>query len=401
MDEIIEYSEYLKKAFEKESERRVYAEIRSIMKKGRCFIILKGLRGSGKTTILKSLARHFNALIVSGDFLSLKKYNLEEVINFAKNYGYEWIFIDEIHYLKDWEVILKITVDQQKIGIIATGSSMLEIEKVGDLKRRAYVFNINSLSFSEYLRIRGVNFEKEDELFNLIFSSDLRKNYKKLLKFWMEFEDKKMKKYYNEFIMNPLPALFSIAQNKKAERLKEIISAVVEEDIPKSIPNIETRTLLHAYDILYYIANGEKSSIYKLSNYTGLSKDSISNLLRLLTKSSILYEIPPKGKNILKGVKKYLFHSPLFRRVLAYTSTKLGFEREDLFVKVLKSRNVPVYYEYKQKEGYDFLVLGKKFEIGGKSKRTKKGIINIGENMGLKSGEEFGIPLELFSLIEK
>ncbi len=398
--EIIEYSEYLKSTIERKSDRTAYDKIKNLVKDKKRFIIIKGIRGSGKTTILRNLAKEINGLIVSGDFLKLKKIPLEKVFETALKYSYKYILIDEVHYLEQWDLAIKVMVDKYKLGVIITGSSTLNIDKAGDLRRRSHIFNVDSLSFYEFLKIKGIEIKEEirEEIYKNIFSQGNR--YSSLLELWFNVKETGALRYYEEFLLNPLPALFDFSYNKKVEKLREIIYAVIEEDIPAIFPKMEVKTLNHAKEILYYLAISERSSIYKLSSYTGISKDSISNLLSLLVKSGIINEILPGGKTLLKGVKKYTFNSPLFRRSTGYLMEKSGLEREDLFVKAVKARDLPVFYDYSQKEGFDFIVKGKKFEVGGKSKTNKEGIISIKEGSSLRMDKSLTIPLELFSLIE-
>lgn len=386
------------------SQRWVFSVLKRLVSQGKKgFYIIKGLRGSGKTTILKNLLRMTDGLFSSGDFLRLKGYSLEDVFKTADYTGKKWVFIDEVHYLDDWKLQLKVMVDRWKnMGIVVTGSSSLLLEKSGDLLRRGRVFELNTLSFREFLSIKGVNVEIKESLFDKLTGRDnLEKVYYSLVPLWVKYS--KVIRYFNEYINNPLPVLFEIDHPLlKQERLRHVINAVIEEDIPKLYPQIEVRTLLTVKDILYYISTNEKTSINTISNHTGISKSTVSLLLELLEKSSLITSVSPKSKHVLKGMKKICFHAPLFRRAVGYHIQPTGFEREDQFVKVVRSTHAPITYEYNQKYGYDFLVEKRKFEIGGPSKHRRRGVIYIEEKGDLEyhSGA-LTIPLELFSLFER
>ncbi len=386
------------------SQRGVFKVLEKLVGEGKKgFYIIKGLRGSGKTTILKNLLRMTDGLFTSGDFLRLKGYSLEDVFKVAEYTGKEWVFIDEVHYLDDWKLQLKVMVDRWKgMGVVVTGSSSLLLEKSGDLLRRAQVFELNTLSFREFLSIKGVDVEIDESLFDKLIGKDsLEKVYYSLVPMWIEYS--KVVRYFDEYINNPLPVLFEIDHPLlKQERLRYVINAVIEEDIPKLYPQIEARTLLAVKDILHYLSTNEKTSINTISNHTGLSKSTVSLLLELLEKSNLITLVPPKSKHVLKGMKKICFHAPLFRRAVGYHVHPRGFEREDQFVKVIRSTHVPITYEYSQKYGYDFLVKKRRFEVGGSGKHRRRSVIYVVEKGELEyhSGA-LTIPLELFSLFER
>ena len=293
------------------SQRGVFKVLEGLVREGKKgFYIIKGLRGSGKTTILKNLLRMTDGLFTSGDFLRLKGCSLEDVFKVAEYTGKEWVFIDEVHYLDDWKLQLKVMVDRWKgMGVIVTGSSSLLLEKSGDLLRRAQVFELNTLSFREFLSMKGVDVDVGESQFDkVIGKDDLEKVYYSLVPVWVKYS--KVMRYFDEYINNPLPVLFEIDHPLlKLERLRYVINAVIEEDIPKLYPQIEARTLLAVKDILYYLSTNEKTSINTISNHTGISKSTVSLLLELLEKANLISSIPPKSKHILKGMKKICFQN--------------------------------------------------------------------------------------------
>ena len=67
--------------------------------------------------------------------------------------GGKYLFIDEIHKYKDWSKELKLIYDyHSELNIVFTGSSVLDINKgASDLSRRAVMYQMQGLSFREYL----------------------------------------------------------------------------------------------------------------------------------------------------------------------------------------------------------------------------------------------------------
>ncbi len=138
-------------------------------------IILPGLRGVGKTTILFQIYNYLwgqkrieqdRILYFSTD--ELKTYlggRIRDVINVfiqeihrtsLVNLDREiFIFVDEAHFDKDWGQAVKIVYDQsKKVFIIVTGSSALNLELSVDVARRAKREIMFPMNFSEYMILK-------------------------------------------------------------------------------------------------------------------------------------------------------------------------------------------------------------------------------------------------------
>src|SRR3989338_9345748 len=138
-------------------------------------IVLPGLRGIGKTTMLLQLydflikKQNINqdrVLYFSTD--ELKDYLgasisevidvfVEDILKTTLTLLNEKIFIliDETHFDEKWDTSAKIVYDQSKnVFLLLTGSSALNIEMSMDLARRARKEKVFPLSFSEYLLLK-------------------------------------------------------------------------------------------------------------------------------------------------------------------------------------------------------------------------------------------------------
>ncbi|MBQ7679160.1 MAG: AAA family ATPase, partial [Butyrivibrio sp.] len=134
-------------------------------------ICISGARGVGKTTlILQHIKESFapgseEALYISLDNLLFEQYPLEEVVREHYQNGGTYIFIDEVHYLKQWQNTIKnIYDDYPQLRIVYTGSSLLRLESEGaDLSRRQIRYDLPGLSLREYLIFEeGVSYNKLD-----------------------------------------------------------------------------------------------------------------------------------------------------------------------------------------------------------------------------------------------
>ena len=121
---------------------------------------IKGPKGTGKSTLLlqhikeafrgKDLER---VLYVSLDNLWFSTNDIYDVVEYHYTHGGTHIFIDEIHYYKHWQTLLKnISDDYPGLYVVYTGSSMLQMESSeGDLSRRLTMYEMRGLSFREFL----------------------------------------------------------------------------------------------------------------------------------------------------------------------------------------------------------------------------------------------------------
>ena len=122
---------------------------------------LTGFRGVGKTTLLlQRLADESKGtsefLYISADNPLVLKDGLYNIGNIFFKYGGKLLVVDEAHRYPDWSLELKALYDAfPNKKIIFTGSSTMEILRgKADLSRRAVIYNLNVLSFREYLQIR-------------------------------------------------------------------------------------------------------------------------------------------------------------------------------------------------------------------------------------------------------
>ena len=121
---------------------------------------LVGPRGVGKTTLflqrIKEAHSAQDALYVSADHLYFSTHSLYEVAERLYRDGGTHLFIDEVHKYPGWSRELKMMYDSLPgLRVYFTGSSVLDIERGdADLSRRAPKYEMQGLSFREYLVIR-------------------------------------------------------------------------------------------------------------------------------------------------------------------------------------------------------------------------------------------------------
>ena len=136
-------------------------------------LIFIGSRQAGKTTILKQLQDLLRKSNKETNFLNLEDPDYLTLLNESPKNLFKifpldlnkknFIFIDEIQYLKNPSNFLKYFYDEYagRLKILASGSSAFYLDdKFKDsLAGRKRIFNVFTVSFREFLR-----FKKEEEL---------------------------------------------------------------------------------------------------------------------------------------------------------------------------------------------------------------------------------------------
>ena len=125
---------------------------------------LKGARGVGKTTLLLQKIKESgeeakSTLYVSLDSVWLDSKELYNLAEYHVQHNGTRLVLDEVHYLADWQRIIKNIYDDFKdLKVAYTGSSMLKINAMqGDLSRRLVDYEMPGLSFREFLGFENVD----------------------------------------------------------------------------------------------------------------------------------------------------------------------------------------------------------------------------------------------------
>jgi uncharacterized protein len=389
----------------KETDRFLYKDIdqkiNTFLKKGGLnIILLTGLRGTGKTTILKTIAKKYSGLYTSGDFLKLKNIDLNNLTEFSKSHSKKIIIIDEILYISDWQLKLKIDADtNQDILYIISGSSAIQLKKITqDLSRRLDVYKLYPLSFREFLKINQ-NLDLNIDLnINDLINLEKKELFLKLLDIKLNLPEN-IYLLYKEYLENQFP--FLLFEKNKKQKLKELIEKVIYKDLPQ-IENFNSEQLRNAELILKFLTTTEKINYTTISNNLDIKKDMVIKIINLLESAELLYfvqDIVPTRE--LRSNKKILFTSSEVRNALNETNSDfvVGFSREDVFGLILKMKDIPFAYNYNQ-NGFDYLIKTKKFEIGNNKNKISKDVIVISDILDVEyKNEILIIPFYLFSLI--
>lgn len=308
-------------------------------------ILLPGLRGVGKTTLLFQLYRHLTEikkieqdriLYISAD--ELKAYMDKGILDAIDVYIKEihkttltaidkelFIFIDEAHFDKKWSEVAKVIFDKsKKVFMIFTGSSALSLELNVDTARRIKKETAYPLNFAEYLSLKyeiyppsTTSWSIRDLIFN--FNEETLKNMqskendltKKLIML-----NKPIDKEWDNFVCcKGFPFGLEMPQIEIHERLFSMVDKVIEKDV-FSLQSFNTESRNTIKRILSFLALQKPggTSDAKLSERLGKSPTGIRNILEVLEKTHLILSVKPyggAGKTVGKPWKYYFLSSSL------------------------------------------------------------------------------------------
>lgn len=336
-------------------------------------IIITGARGVGKTTILlqyikANLPVNEETLYVSLDDIYFSKNSL---IDFAEEFireGGKYLFIDEAQKYSGWSKEIKNIYDNYPdLKLVVSGSSSIELLKSeGDLSRRALYYNLNGMSFREYL-----NFEYN---YNLV-AYKLDDLLTQSLKISQEINERtKIFPAFNEYLKYGYYPFYKEEKDSFHKRLQQVINTVLELDIKDNF-QVDANATHIIKKLMAEIASMVpfKPNIKKLSEKIGITRDTLVKYLQLLDKADLISLVysQTKGVSILNKPEKILLNNSNLAYALNDQINK-GSLRESYFVNQLKLK-----HKIRYAEAGDFVVDGNQtFEVGGKNK-TKKQIANI------------------------
>lgn len=366
-------------------------------------ILLPGMRGVGKTTILaqlyflekyltgdakeKSLKNLKHKIYITGDDLIYNNFELKDFFEYyEKSIGASLetarekilILIDEIHFDPKWGLFLKTLFDKTKkhnnILVIATGSSALLLQSNHDLTRRKITEKIYPLSFIEYLKLKH-NIVLDEKITNrtrraIFYSKNANEVFKNLSKeektvsaYWGKIPDSEleMEKYFRG---GTFP--FNLKTDNEAiifDKINSILSKIIDEDVLK-IKKFDSPTILKMPNLLYILGASEQINLSKISSSLPLNINTLREILSAFSQAEILLKLPSYGTAHSQARKelKYLFLSPSIRISIlkGIMPTGLsGAKLEDYSAQIfyrdfLQTNEANIFYD-SSKNGADFI----------------------------------------------
>lgn len=351
-----------------------------------------GPRGVGKTTMvlqyIKQKLSLQDSLYITLDHIYFSTHTLIDVADKFYKEGGKHLIIDEVHKAFNWSVQLKQIIDSYpNMQIIFTGSSILDIYRgVADLSRRAPIYEMQGLSFREYLVLYH---DIQTPTWNLDDLINQRVTLPHVEHPLPLFNDYLKRGYYP----------FERIASDFSTNLMQVINRTMETDIPL-YANINISVARKLQNLLVVIAESVpfKPNYKKLAEVTGISRNDIADYIYYMERAGMLMSLHDTTQGIRsigKSNKLYVDNTNLMY-VLSPENIDKGNLRETFFLNQMR-----VKYPVIASQKADFEIGNYVFEVGGKNKNQKQ-LDNNPNGYIVKDDIEFGyrnvIPLWAFGL---
>ncbi|MDD5875954.1 MAG: AAA family ATPase [Prevotellaceae bacterium] len=351
-----------------------------------------GPRGVGKTTLLLQYIKlHLStkdALYVSAESIYFANHTLFDTAMRFSQYGGRHLFIDEVHKYKGWATELKMIYDNlPSLQVVFTGSSVLDIYKgTADLSRRVLVYQMQGLSFREFLNMR---FGTDVPAYSLQQIVDhevvLPQQIEHPLALFDEYIHHGYYPFFNDYGYEM--------------RLGQIVSMTLETDIPQ-YANYSIAVSTKLKELMQVIADSVpfKPNMSTIATAVKVDRNKLPDYFDLMGRAGLisLLREPTKGVRVLGKVEKVYLDNTNLAFALTTSEPDKGNLRETFFFNQMRVNNSvfnsPV---------SDFLIDGRTFEIGGRNKGQKQ-IAEAEDGYVVKDGIETGfgnvVPLWCFGM---
>lgn len=352
---------------------------------------LVGPRGVGKSTMMK---QHIllqpdreRWLYVSADNSYFYNHTLIELADeWVKENGMHLV-IDEVHKYNGWSLELKQIYDTfSDLQVIFTGSSVLDIHQgAADLSRRALIFEMQGLSFREYLKLT-------ENIDIPVYSLD------EILQNRVEFPlDFHPLPYFKEYLSRGYYPFSS--QPGYELRLQQVMNQTLEVDIPQYAGmNISTSRKLARLLALLSESVPYKPNMGNLTVELKVSKNDLPDYLVYLEKAGMIAQLRDEtgGFRGLGKLEKIFLDNPNLMYALRGDGVNIGSVRETFFYNQMR-----VNHEVVAAKTTDFRIGDYVFEVGG-AKKGRRQLEGDPNGIVVRDDIEFGhaniIPLWHFGL---
>ena len=323
---------------------------------------LVGPRGVGKSTmLLQYIKQNLNVtdtLYVSADQLYFASHTLIDLADSFYKMGGKHLFIDEIHKYDGWSAEVKQIFDSYSdLQLVISGSSILDITKgMADLSRRIPIYEMQGLSFREYLHLfHGIKMD-------VVSMADLLRH-----------------DYVIPGLEHPLPLFndylrrgyYPFGKDVAFDiELAQVVAQTMESDIPMYL-NANVSVGRKLKQLLMVVAESVpfKPVMQKIADVTGISRNYIQDYLMYMERAGMIAQLRDAVGGIrgLGKIEKVYLDNTNLIYVLAPKRADIGNVRETFFMNQMR-----VVGDVMCSPVSDFLVDGMTFEIGGRKKGQKQ-----------------------------
>lgn len=282
-------------------DRIVKKSISDRLFKGKTIIII-GARQVGKTTLIKEVLKGNDFLFLDGDDPLVKERltnpNTKEIETIVGNS--EVVFIDEAQRIENIGLTAKIIHDQFKnVQLIMSGSSAFELRNQTNepLTGRKFEYFLFPISYEEYEKSVG-------------YLDAIR-----------DLENRLIYGFYPDVINS---------RGEEREILNEISQSYLFKDI-LSFANIKKPEVLEKILQALAFQVGSEVSYNEIAQLTGVDKNTVSDYIRLLELSYIVYPLTSFSRNLRNEIKtnrKIYFYDNGVRNALIQNFNPIGLRND-------------------------------------------------------------------------
>jgi predicted AAA+ superfamily ATPase len=361
---------------------------------------IRGARGVGKTTMMLQYLQKYTQnpserLYVSLDDLWFSENKLVDLADAFVKRGGKHLFIDEVHKYNNWSQEVKnIYDDYPELQVVFTGSSLLEIINArADLSRRAIHYNLQGLSFREYLNLT------ENKQFPIFELADILSNHQQMA--LSITEDIKPLKHFSRYLKSGYYPFFLEDELLYHIKVAEVVNFILEIELPL-LRKMDIAYVHKIKQLLQIISRSVpfKPNVSKLSKKIQINRNTLVTYLHFLNESRLTINLfrDTYGVSQLKKPEKIYLENTNLSFALYGNEADKGNLRETFFINQLKTKHAVTYTE----KG-DFMVDEKMtFEVGGNNKSGKQ-IENVNDAYialdDIEIGNSNKVPLWMFGFL--
>ena len=320
------------------------------------YIVLPGLRGVGKTTVLLQVYDYLmnqkninpeQILYVSCEEIDrIEDCDIYELIKFYLKTFHNcslqtlnkklFLLIDESHFDKDWSVSGKLITDKSKnIFVIFTGSSAINLEYNAEAARRMIRYPITPLNYSQHLKLKyNYHSDISNDLVDLLFNGNVENaiiKEKQVNHDLLNLKEYNSMDWNNYFKFGGFPSVMHDTNYRNAtKKLYYSIETVITKDLG-TMNNLTANTQTNALRLIKFLAEKYPGDISQnaLAIKIKTSAGSVNTIMGLLEKTHLIFHIEPySGANTrAKKSWQYYFAAPSLMNAI---NIKFGFSSINL-----------------------------------------------------------------------
>lgn len=361
---------------------------------------IKGARGTGKTTLILQRLKSMHALPTQAAYFSLDdlyftQNHFSKTVEQFYREGGKTVFLDEVHKYPGWALEVKNLYDfYPDLNIVFTGSSIVDLAKEeGDLSRRVLMYELQGLSFREFLELEGAvkipvlsleQLTSRSSDFTTAFPVDFRP---------LEWFKAYLSRGYYPFSRED--------QEGFHQRLQQLVRTVVEYDMA-TLKGFDPRNGRKLLQLLYILSANvpQTPNLTQLAQKADIHRNSVLNYLLYLEQARLIRLVSPEGRglSLLQKPEKIYLNNPNLAFALAGEGNNPGTLRETFFasqVGAVHRLAAPPKGDFKVDERW-------LFEIGGLNK-THQQIADLPDSFVVRDGLEIPVgktlPLWMFGCL--